>query len=83
MCGVPLEPALRYERGHLSKKSTIGLAIIFIGIAIEIKGFEGQSIHWYMAIIGILLIYIGYWGAYWEFSATMWQRAISRLKRTS
>jgi len=83
MCGAQLRPALMLERGHLPKKSAIGLAILFIGAVIEIKAFEGQSVHWYMVIIGILLICIGYWGAYWGFSATMGQMAISRLKRAS
>jgi len=78
-CGTQLGPALRYERGHLSRKSAIGVAILFVGSVFEIKGFEGSEVHWYMVVIGALLVFIGFWGAFWDFSKSYWHANLYRL----
>ena len=57
----------------------MGVAILFVGSVFEIKGFEGSEVNWYMVVIGVLLVFIGFWGAFWDFSKSYWHANLYRL----
>ena len=57
---------------NLSRNAKIGFAILIVGVILGMKSVEGAEIHWWLLAVSTAVVFVGWWGAFGDFSPSYW-----------